>query len=618
MKKVALLSMPFGAHRIPKLSIALLKGYLKQSEIPCDVHLFDLQFAFQIGLDNYEIIAENFNPALLIGDWLFSQELFGVNKTADKKYIDLLLSDIIKKKDEVFLPGILKIFEVRDKIPGFLRECLDSVDWSKYSIAGFSASNQQSCACLALAKHLKQTHPHLKIVFGGASCSGTMAEALMRSFPFIDYACQGEGDISFPILVKGLLEKENIDTDSIPGMLSRAHIKSGFNQEKSLSVQDMDSLAYPDFSEYFSFLKDNADQNTFEVQIPLETSRGCWWGQRKRCVFCGHCFENNMAFKSKSPSRVMEEVEYLSDKYNSTFRMSDDIMDYNYYRTLLPAIAKKKQKISFFWEVKANISKEHMAILSKAGVKRIQPGIESFGNNILKAINKGTTQLINVSTLKWAKEFGVHVSWNLLYGFPCEDYAEYEEMIQLMPLLRHLEPPVGFSHVRLERFSSYVNDPDFFKIKNLHSSKVYNLVYPGVSQKNIQDMAFYFDAEYEDNSQKYEAKLIKAVEEWKETENAALDMFASDDSINIIDTRDPCDKREFFCRGLEAKIYLACDKAKSISLLLNDPQINEDSKTKETKSILDNFIKQGLMIEKTGEYLSLAVSRPKKLAHMRM
>ena len=174
MKGVALISMPFGAHRIPKLSLALLKGYLKRDTVRCDIHQFDLELAFRIGLDNYEIIAENFNPAVLIGDWFFAKELFGSSPEADREYVNLLLSEISKKKDIVALPGILKLLEVRDEMSNFLRDCLDSIDWSKYSIAGFGSSSQQNCACLALAKLLKKSYPHIKIVFGGANCSGIM------------------------------------------------------------------------------------------------------------------------------------------------------------------------------------------------------------------------------------------------------------------------------------------------------------------------------------------------------------------------------------------------------------------------------------------------------------
>ena len=591
MKDVALLSMPFGSHRIPKLGLALLKSYLKRDAIKCDIHLFDLVFAYQIGLNNYEIIAEDFNPALLVGEWLLAKELLGADLKTDQEYINLLLADISKKKETVALPAILKLLEIRDKMPGFLKNCLNSVNWAKYQIVGFSASNQQNCACLALAKLLKKAHPHIKIVFGGAGCSSTMAEAMIRSFPFIDYICQGEGDISFPLLVKSLLQKKQVEPSLIPGILCRSENKSNICCEKVSSVSDLDTLPYPDFSDYFSYLKKNG---MFDTHIPLETSRGCWWGEVNRCTFCSHCVNPDMVFRSKSPQRVMREVNHLSREYINTFRIADDILDYKYYNTLLPELTKERSNATFLWEVKANISKRRMALLSKAGVKTIQPGIESLGDNTLKLMNKGTTRLINISTLKWAKEFNVRAYWNFIYGFPGEDPSEYEETIKLTPLLYHLEPPFGYSHVRFERFSSYVNSPAYFGIKSLRPSRVYNLIYPELNEDDINDIAFYFDAEYKDYSERYEAKLLAAIEEWKLRTDAALDVFSYNDSIKIVDARDPKNNR---------------DKANNIPSLLRAAEITRNVKGKEIKLILDNFIREGLMIESKGRYLSLAVMR---------
>jgi magnesium-protoporphyrin IX monomethyl ester (oxidative) cyclase len=46
----------------------------------------------------------------------------------------------------------------------------------------------------------------------------------------------------------------------------------------------------------------------------LETSRGCWWGAKQHCTFCG-LNGGAMAFRSKSAERVVEEIRYLRDRY---------------------------------------------------------------------------------------------------------------------------------------------------------------------------------------------------------------------------------------------------------------------------------------------------------------
>ena len=44
----------------------------------------------------------------------------------------------------------------------------------------------------------------------------------------------------------------------------------------------------------------------------FETSRGCWWGAKSHCTFCGLNGET-MAFRSKSPRRALDELEQLGD-----------------------------------------------------------------------------------------------------------------------------------------------------------------------------------------------------------------------------------------------------------------------------------------------------------------
>ena len=57
-------------------------------------------------------------------------------------------------------------------------------------------------------------------------------------------------------------------------------------------------------------------------------------------------------------------------------------------------------------------------MLHLAGVHRIQPGIESLSNNVLKLMRKGTTGIRNIQLLKWCKQYKIAVDWNILYGFP--------------------------------------------------------------------------------------------------------------------------------------------------------------------------------------------------------
>jgi radical SAM superfamily enzyme YgiQ (UPF0313 family) len=42
----------------------------------------------------------------------------------------------------------------------------------------------------------------------------------------------------------------------------------------------------------------------------METARGCWWGAKHHCTFCG-LNQNDMAFRAKSPQCAMDELVHL-------------------------------------------------------------------------------------------------------------------------------------------------------------------------------------------------------------------------------------------------------------------------------------------------------------------
>ena len=55
----------------------------------------------------------------------------------------------------------------------------------------------QNAAALALARLLKERHPQLITVFGGANFDGEMGLEYVRALPWIDYAVLGEADETF-------------------------------------------------------------------------------------------------------------------------------------------------------------------------------------------------------------------------------------------------------------------------------------------------------------------------------------------------------------------------------------------------------------------------------------
>ena len=602
--RVALVYAPFGACRSPALGISLLKSGLAREGIPCDVHYLNLMLADQIGMEHYELIADALRPPTLLGEWLFAPTLFGEDAGADAEYVERILWGEYRG---TFSPVVVaELLKIRDALPAFVDECLERVDWSRYDWVGFSSSFHQHCASLALAKRVKARCPDVHVVFGGPNCFGAMGAALCRVFPFVDYVCTGYGDVAFAELIRAVAAGDA--KPAIPGIVSGRG--GGQDQARLQTAQsvELDQLPYPDYSDYVEQLESVRTFPEFDVWIPMESSRGCWWGERQQCTFCGF---NTMelTYRHKSPERVLDELRYLCERYGDKVTFSDNIIARPYFETVLPELARRPGPSALYWQVKATLTREQVRTLAEAGVTCIQPGIESLSDPILRLMRKGTTVAHNVQVLKWAKQYGVDVAWNLLWGLPGEDPAEYEVMERLIPLLAHLDAPHSCGHIRIDRFSAYWSSPADYGITDLRPARAYRTVYHALSEEDLGELAYYFDAEYADVSPLYAARMGQTLEAWRDSTGATLEVFASGDRVRIVDGRGDGAAREVHFDGLAAALYLLCDEARTVPALMTAPGVGGHASEAEVIALLDGFVGQGLMIRTGRRYLSLAVVR---------
>jgi ribosomal peptide maturation radical SAM protein 1 len=356
----------------------------------------------------------------------------------------------------------------------------------------------------------------------------------------------------------------------------------------------------------------------------VETSRGCWWGQKHHCTFCG-LNGLGMGYRSKSFNRVMLELAALADHHKlRKFEIVDNILDMSYFETVLLQLTTLNDKYVLFFETKANLRRAHIRRLAEAGVTWIQPGIESLQDNFLKLINKGTTALINVQLMKWCREYGIRLSWSILSGAPGEHDEWYTEMASWLPLVVHLQPPNGLMGIRYDRFSPYFIHPDTYGI-SLVPCRSYAFVYP-VSQAALYELAYFFEDckdldatqihPYEQRVQLMQPGLdqVRAqVEEWVrlfwEGLPPILSMTDNGTSLRILDTR-PCAMNRFHhLKGLARDIYLACDEATAALALIDalSKVCYPEVLWGDIAPVIDQLKQNKLLLELNDKFLSLAV-----------
>lgn len=597
--RVAFIYAPFAGVTLPALGISLLKSALHKHGIHAEIYYVHLLLADKLGFPLYNAIVSEIPTQALLGEWLFAPCLQGPNPQADERYIHEILWGAYR---DLFSPTIVhQLLQIREMLPRFLESWVSSVDWSSYTWVCFSSCYQQHGASLALAREIKENYPEIRILFGGSQCYGEMGAVLPEIYPFVDYVCVGEGDIAVPSLILADLDSDLIP--EIPGIVSRS--LEDKNQDYTIPiVHDLNALPYPDYTDYFSQLENISFPPGFVTEIPMEMSRGCWWGEIQPCRFCG-IDTPSMAYRSKSYSRIRDELHHLSCKYGKRISFSDCVIPHELFKNSNPVLSSVPG-VSLFGEVRPNLSRDQVLFLSKSGFTRIQAGIESFSDTVLRLMGKGTTVIQNIQLLKWGRQFGIYILYNLLWGFPGEEPEEYRAMEDLIPLLVHLYPPVkSGGHIRFDRYNTYMKYPEKFGISDIRPIAAYRHVFHALSESQLRSLAYYGTGDYPDNSAEYTRTFSRLLVEWHNNQGAILDLYRHDDIVTIIDTRRDPETNQYTIAGLEAEVYLRCDTAQTIAQLTEYFICEEMA----ISPILTRFIDQGLMIYRGSQYLSLAVIR---------
>lgn len=622
---VVLVSMPFAEVQRPSIALGLLRAALADTGISSEVVYGNFLFAETIGLVAYQAM-QSAPTDHLLGEWCFAGGLLShasLNDTAakDDEYLDLVL--------EVRCTGFPPQLEQRKDLMRWVRarsaacveEMARAIVARRPRIVGCSSVFQQHCASLALLKRIRELVPQTVLLMGGANCEGEMGVETLRAFPWVDCVVSGEADAMFPDLCRLLLEHGRaVDPATLPyGAISQAHLRDDALAAAPRPVlRDLDALPTPDYEDYFETLRASTLAHLIEPGLLAESSRGCWWGEKSHCTFCG-LNGAGMKYRSKSPERVLGELADLSRRYGMrSFQFVDNILDMSYFKTVLPRLAAGPDKYSLFYETKANLKREQVRLLAEAGVRWIQPGIESLDDNALGLIGKGNSALMNLQLLKWSREFGIHTSWNILSGIPGERDSWYAEMARWVPVIFHLQPPSGVNRVRYDRFSPYHMRPADFGL-TLEPSRAYGYVYP-LPKESLTRLAYSFEDSAQPkhvhrgvHDQPGRQELQEVVRQWNDvwhTTKPVLQVWDDGRRLQFFDTR-PCAPRRAWTAGeLEAGVYRLCDSAQTTATLLSQlsHQRGSEVSLQEVEPAITALCDAKVLLPLNGKLLSLGVN----------
>jgi len=607
-KDIILVSMPWSLFSRPSIQIGALKAYLKLQfpYLNIAAHHFYLKVAETIGYKLYHSISESTWLAETIYAAMLSPEKL---KTIEKIFYKEAKNKPLCRK-LIFKELVSKVRKVTDSF-------IESINWNKFCLAGFSVSQCQLTSSLYIIKQIKTKYPDLKIVLGGSTFAGASKE-VFKLISEIDFVVKGEGELPLSQLVHLLSISNKTDIPTIKGVISRESLEHD-SSDMFYQMETLNGLPMPDFDDYFDLLQTFGSKKTFFPTILCEISRGCWWRYTQRlkkikgCAFCNLNLQWD-GYRSKGPSKVVSEVDKLTSRHKSlSVAFADNALPVKESKEVFTQLKELNKDFRFFSEIRATTTLENLKIMRDAGMIEVQIGIESLSTRLLRKLNKGTTAIQNLEIMKNCERLGIVNNSNLILQFPGSDMNDVEET------LRNLEFAAPFRPLRQVNFwlgleSPVWQNPQQFEIKALYNHPRYADLLP---QNISSSMRFLIQAYRGDLG--YQKKLWQPVKErikaWKTGYESLHNNPIFEPILSFLDGRDfliiiqkQLNDRILTHRlkGKSREIYLFCQHYRSIKKILEHfPELSDDK----IISFLQIMVSKKLMFEENEKYLSLAVPK---------
>ena len=504
--RVFLASMPWAKLAEPSLGLGILKSVLARDGIASRVRHFNVELLKYLKDSSYAAIAD----MNALNEFLFTEPLEHNISASQLLALSSIADGLMSRPSELSSRGKTRaefidyFLMIRNSIfPKYLDECAQVIIAEKPTLVGFTCLYDQTFASLALAARIKARLPDAMIAFGGYALEGEAGLELLRCFDCVDVVAFGDGEPAITPLARSSVGA--VALSDVPNIAWRDGAQ--IRQTRRIRI-DMRDSPLPAFEHFFADIAELEQEHAIRVSsgvIPLETSRGCWWGQKNHCTFCG-IDEETLNYRQRPAEQAINMITDMAEKYpGKTLRLVDYILPHSYFKTVLPHLAARAPGPRLTCEVKANLTAEKITLLRDAGFVEVQPGIESFSTPVLRRMRKGVTGIQNILTLKIGKARNIKIDWNILYGFPDDRLEDYEDLVKTIPHLYHLDPPFSCGDVLVTRFAPLQTTPERFGLQPAGKHKIYDVLlsedYMQETGLRLERMCYLFDSPWEIDSE---------------------------------------------------------------------------------------------------------------------
>ena len=274
-------------------------------------------------------------------------------------------------------------------------------------------------------KEIRKKLPEPIIIIGGPHASLYPMSTMMHNE--IDVCVIGDGSQKLINVVKELSNscKPN-GLDKIQGILYRSNdevvqTKSDSTFKKKI---DLDALPFP----ARHLLPNDRYKTVISKRHPITSmlsSMGCPF----MCVYC----DTNYHVVMRNPDMVVKEMEYCNKQLGiKEILFYDETFTLNNKRAfaICDLLIKRGLDLTFSIRTRADtVTEELVQQLAKAGCIRINYGIESGNQNVLKNIKRNIPLQQIKNAVAWTKKHGIDAFGFFMIGCPGDDYKTINETI---------------------------------------------------------------------------------------------------------------------------------------------------------------------------------------------
>jgi len=285
---------------------------------------------------------------------------------------------------------------------------------------------------------IRKILPDTKIIVGGPHAS-FLAEHILTRVPEIDCIVFGEGEVSLLELVNTW--ERSGDLGTVQGIVYRDKKNIIKNPGRRL-MTDLSALPHP--AAHFAY-------------DTISTSRGCPF----QCAFCSSSQYWGRTIRYHSPEWVVDEIELLYRNHGiREISFNDDLftLDKNRVVSICREIINRRLFIRFRCMSRVDtLCRERLEWLKKAGCTRIDFGVESGSENMLKAMGKKADVSQIRMAFRMTRDAGIGTGCFLIVGFP----GENDESIALTKqLVRDIRP----TFCDISSFAMFPDSPIYHKL----------------------------------------------------------------------------------------------------------------------------------------------------------